>query len=149
MAGSGVTQIDTDYLNTLKGQLEELDGKVEAQMKGIGPVSSPATTNFINPVNDLTLLAGPSGFDAGAAIASALKTAGGSVYDQLEWLDKVLKDMINEITSTVNSFNGTESLNNEAVDTLTTDFQNTINDMNNPTSSSSSNPNTTSSNPNT
>ena len=100
-------------------------------------------------MNDLTLLAGPSGFDAGAAIASALKTAGGSVYDQLEWLDKVLKDMINEITSTVNSFNGTESLNNEAVDTLTTDFQNTINDMNNPTSSSSSNPNTTSSNPNT
>jgi hypothetical protein len=142
-----VTQIDTDYLNTLKAQLEQLDSQVEAQIKGIGPSSDPATTNYINPVNDLTLLAGPAGFDAGTAIANALKTAGGSVYDQLEWLDKVLKDMISEITTTVSSFNGTESLNNDAVDTLMTDFQNTINDMSNPPGSS--NPNTTTTNPNT
>jgi hypothetical protein len=142
-----VTQIDTDYLNTLKAQLEQLDSQVEAQIKGIGPSSDPATTNYINPVNELTLLAGPAGFDAGTAIANALKTAGGSVYDQLEWLDKVLKDMISEITTTVSSFNGTESLNNDAVDTLMTDFQNTINDMSNPPGSS--NPNTTTTNLNT
>jgi hypothetical protein len=143
-----VTQIDTDYLNQLKTQLEQLDSQVEVQIRGIGPSSNPATTNYINPVNDLKLLAGPSGFDAGTAIANALKTAGGSVYDQLEWLDKVLKDMISEITTTVNSFNGTESLNNDAVDTLMTDFQNTITDMGNP-AGSPSNPNTTPANPNT
>jgi hypothetical protein len=146
---ANVTQIDTNYLTTLRGQLEEVDGLVEAQLKGIGPRSDPATTNYINPVNDLTLLAGPAGFDAGTVIANALKTAGGSVYDQLEWLDKVLKDMINEITNTINSFHGTESLNNDAVSTLLNDFPNTINDMNTPANSSSSNPNTTPANPNT
>ncbi len=139
---AAVTQIDTNYLNTLKAQLEEVDGQVEAQLKGIGPSSSSETTNYINPVNDLTLLAGGPGFDAGAAIANALKTAGGSVYDQLQWLDKVLKDMIIEITNTINSLHGTESLNNDAVDTLMTEFQNTINDMGSP-GSSSPNPNTT------
>jgi hypothetical protein len=136
---ANVTQIDTNYLNTLKGQLAEVEGKVEAQLRGIGPSSYPATTNYINPVNDLTLLAGPPGFDAGAAIANALKTAGGSVHDQLEWLDKVLKDMIIEITNTINSFHGTESLNNDAVDTLMNEFQNTINDTGSSATSSSSN----------
>jgi hypothetical protein len=144
-----VTQIDTDYLNTLKTQLEQLESEVKAQIKGIGPSNDPATTNYINPVNDLTLLAGPSAFDAGTAIANAVKTAGGSVYDQLEWLDKVLNDMIEEITTTVNAFHGTESLNNDAVDTLLSDFPNTINDLNSPANSSPSNPNTTPANPNT
>jgi len=142
MAGSAVTQIDTDYLNKLKAQLEQLESQVEGQLAGMGPSSIPGTTNFINPVNDLTLLAGASGFDAGAAITSALKTAGDSVADQMQWLDKVVKDMITEVTNTVNSFQGTESLNNAAVDTLINEFQQTINDMNNPPGSSSSNPNT-------
>ena len=150
MADGNVTQIDTDYLNQLKAQLDEIDTMVEAQLKGIGPSSDPATPNFINPVNDLNLLAGPPGFDAGTALANALKSAGNSVYDQLQWLDKILKEMSDEITTTISTLNGTESLNNDAVDTLITDFQNTINDMsNNPPNSSSSNPNTTSTNPNT
>jgi hypothetical protein len=147
MADGNVTQIDTDYLNQLKAQLEEIDSQVEAQLRGIGPSSNPATTNYINPVNDLNLLAGPAGF-AGTALANALKSAGNSVYDQLQWLDKVLKEMSDEITSTISTLNGTESLNNDAVDTLITDFQNTINDMNNP-GGSSTNPNTPPANPNT
>ena len=148
MADGNVTQIDTDYLNKLKAQIDLLDSEVEAQLTGIGPSSSPNTTNYINPVNDLTLLAGPPGFDAGVAISNALKTAGGSVYSQLQWLDKVLKDMSQEITTTVQSLKGTESLNNDAVDKLMSDFQNTINDMNNPPGGSG-NPNTPPANPNT
>ena len=149
MAATGVTQINADYLNTLKAQLGELESQVKAQIRGIGPNSSSETTNYVNPVNDLTLLAGPPGFDAGAAITSALKTAGGSVYDQLEWLDKVLNDMIEEITTTVNSFHGAESLNDDAVNTLMTEFTTTIGDMGSPGTPSSPNPNTTSANPNT
>jgi hypothetical protein len=58
--------------------------------------------------------------------------------------------MSEEITTTVNSLNETESLNNDAVDQLVKDFQNTIGDLNNPPgSSNSSNPNTPSANPNT
>ena len=112
--------------------------------------ADPSTTNYINPVNNLTLLAGPPGFNAGVAISNALKTAGGSVYSQLQWLDKVLKDMSQEITTTVSSLNDTESLNNDAVDKLIKDFQNTIGDLSNPPSGSNSpNPNTPQANPNT
>ncbi len=143
MADGNVTQIDTDYLNKLKAQLEELQSQVETQIRGIGPSGSPETTNYINPVNNLTLIAGPPGFNAGVAISNALKTTGGSVYSQLQWLDKVLKDMSEEITTTVNALNGTESLNNDAVDKLMSDFQNTINDMNgSPNPNTPANPNT-------
>ena len=100
-------------------------------------------------MNNLTLLAGPPGFAAGVAISNALKTVGGSVYSQLQWLDKVLKDMSQEITTTVKSLNGTESLNNDAVDKLVNDFQHTITDMNNPPGGSPSNPNTPAASPNT
>jgi hypothetical protein len=143
MADGNVTQIDTDFLNRLKGQLDELRSQVEVQIRGIGPSSNPATTNYINPVNNLTLIAGPPGFNAGVAISNALKTTGGSVFNQLQWLDKVLRDMSEEITTTVNSLNGTESLNNDAVDKLMSDFQHTISDMSGP-----SNPNTPPANPN-
>jgi hypothetical protein len=76
---------------------------------------------------------------------------GGSVNDQLTWLERVLNDMINEITTTVQSFSGTESLNNDAVSQLITDFQNTISDMSNGPGSTSSNntPNTSSNNTST
>jgi hypothetical protein len=150
MSDGNVTQIDITYLNNLKNQLDELESQVEDQLRGVGPSSNPGTTNYINPVNNLTLLAGPPGFDAGVAISNALKTAGNSVYSQLQWLSKILKDMSNEITTTVNSLHDTESLNNDAVDQLMKDFQNTIGDMNNPPgSSNSSNPNTPPTNPNT
>ena len=148
MADGNVTQIDITYLNNLKSQLDQLESQVEIQLRGVGPSSDPRSTNYINPLNDLTLLAGPPGFDAGVALSNAMKTAGNSVYSQLQWLSKILKDMSLEITTTVNSLQNTESLNNEAVDKLMQDFQNTISDMNNPPGSSNSNPNTPA-NPNT
>lgn len=135
-----VTQIDTTYLNKLKGQIDLLESEVEAELKGVGPSNSPNTTNFINPLNDLILLAGRPGFNVGVAISNAMQNAGNSVYSQLQWLSKVRKDMSLEITATVNLLNGTENLNNDAVDKLIKDFQSTISDMNNPPSGS--NPNT-------
>jgi hypothetical protein len=149
MSGSGVTQINADYLNKLKNELMTLDDQVQTQLNGIGPSTDPGTTNYIHPLNDISLTAGPQGFNAGLAIKNAVHNAGGSVYNQLEWLDKVLKDMIDEITNAVNSLHGTESLNNEAVDKLMTQFQNTSSDMNGSPNSSTSNPNTSSGNPNT
>ena len=74
---------------------------------------------------------------------------GGSINEQLTWLQKVLTDMINEITTTVNSFSNTESLNTETVDQLMSDFQNTINDFTSPPSGSGTTPPSGSSNPNT
>ena len=140
-AGSGVTQIDTTYLDGLKTTLQDLQTEVEQQLRGLGTGgATPNTLSFIEPVDSsLKLAAGSASFDAGAALNKALSTMGGSVHDQLTWLDKVLGDMINEITTTVASFKGTESLNNEGVDKLISDFQTTIGDINTPPGSSGSN----------
>jgi hypothetical protein len=132
MPASGATQINADYLNGLKGQLQTVLDNVNTQLKGVG--SSPA--GWVNPVDqNFSVLDGPNGFNAGAQLNAALKKMGGSVNQQLTWLQKVLTDMINEITNTVNSFKGTESLNTESVNQLLTDFQSTIKDVNNPPSS--------------
>jgi len=129
MADSGVTQIDATYLNGLKGQLQSVLTDVQTQLKGIG--SSPA--GWVSPLDqNFSVLPGPTSFNAGAALNAALKAMGGSVHDQLTWLQKTLTDMISEITTTVNSFGNTESLNTESVDQLITDFQGVINDMNSP-----------------
>jgi hypothetical protein len=138
--GSGsVTQIDADYLNGLKVQLDLLLDEVNSQLTGIGASSLPGTTGLI-PVVDSNLIvsAGATSFNAGAALNKALSAMGDSVNQQLHWLQNVLTQMISEITTTVNSFTSTESLNNESVDQLITDFQNTISAVSNTNSASTS-----------
>jgi hypothetical protein len=139
-SGAGVTKIDTTYLDGLKTTLQDLQNEVEQQLQGLGTSGAgPGTLSFIEPVtSSIKLAAGASSFDAAVAINNQLSTMGGSVNDQLNWLYKVLGDMISEITTTVASFQGTESLNNESVDQLMTDFQNTISDVNTPAGSGSS-----------
>ncbi len=128
-----VTQIDTPYLTTLKNKIDELKTQVELQIRGMGTTGTNSnTTNYIPSVDNLRLLPGTSSFDAGTQVANALKTLGGSVHDRLTWLDKTLGDMSDEITATIKKFNDTESLNNDSVDQLVTDFRNTIADMGNP-----------------
>jgi hypothetical protein len=140
-ANTSVTQIDTTYLQGLQGQLQTILGEVEDQLRGIGASSDPNVTGWLGPVDqNLNVQAGPTTFNAGAALNNALKAMGGSVNEQLTWLKKVLTDMINEITTTIQSFSGTESLNNDTVAQLISDFQSTINDMNSPPGGSSSNP---------
>jgi chemotaxis protein histidine kinase CheA len=137
-----VTQIDASYLNGLKAQLQELLDTVNDQITGLGTKGVTSdTTSFIQPVtSQLKVAAGTAGFDVGKELNTALSALGGSVSDQLAWLKKVLTDMISEITTTVNSFSASESLNEEAVETLATDFANTISDIGTPAASGSSAP---------
>jgi len=139
MAQDGnTTQIDSTYLNNLKGQLQGIQTDVQSQLNGIG-AGDPSLSGWISAVDQsLTVTAGAQNFNAGKALNTALGKMGGSIHDQLTWLNKVLTDMINEITTTVNSFGNTESLNTESVATLLSDFQHTINDMNNPPGASGS-----------
>ncbi len=137
---AGTTQIDANYLNGLKSQLQNILDDVDTQLRGIGQSSDPNVTAWIHPVDQNLIVEaggtaganGTSSFNAATDLNNALKKMGGSVHDQLTWLRKVLTDMIAEITTTVDSFSSTESLNNESVAQLISDFQNTINDMNNP-----------------
>jgi hypothetical protein len=131
------TQIDATYLTNLQTQLQGILTDVQNQLKGIGASSDP--TIWLGPVDQtLSVQAGATTFNAGAALNTALKAMGGSVHDELTWLQKVLTDMINEITTTIQSFSGTESLNKDTVDQLISDFQNTVSDMNNPPGGTSS-----------
>ena len=138
-ANGPVTQINASYLDGLQSQLQELLDQVNDQLNGLGAKGvSASTTSFIQPVSaSLQVAAGASPFAAGAAFNQALKSMGGSVNDQLTWLKKVLTDMISEITTTVNSFSATESLNDESADQVAADFAHTIADLNSPPSSSS------------
>jgi hypothetical protein len=124
-----VTQVDLSYLQKLKTRLSAMQTQVEDQIRGQGSSSDPATTLWIGPVDStLTVRAGGAGstFDIATALTSALSTMGGSVHDQLAWLDTTLGDMIAEITATVNSFGTTESANNDAMGKLISEFQTTI-----------------------
>ena len=144
MATNGnVTEIDADYLNGLQDELQTVLTNVKNQLNGIGASSDPNVSGWLGPVDQtLSVVAGGSSFNAGTVLNTALKNMGGSVHDQLTWLEKVLTDMINEITTTVHSFSGTESLNNDTVEQLMSDFQGTIDDMNAPPGGSSSSTNT-------
>ncbi len=125
-----VTQIDANYLNQLKAGLQTVLTEVQDQLKGIGASSDPNLTGWVGPVdNTLCVLAGGSGCCTGTTLSNALKALGGSIHDQLVWLQKALAGMIHEIDTTVSSFGNTESLNTETVDQLLADFQNTIGDL--------------------
>jgi hypothetical protein len=141
-ATSQVTQINADYLKTLQAHLSDLLDEVNQQLSGLGPKGATgATLPDIYPVTSgIQIAAGASTFDAGAALNKALQSMGGSVNDQLVWLKNVLTDMIAEITTTVNSFSGTESLNDETVTQLESDFQKTISDISKPAGSGTNPP---------
>jgi hypothetical protein len=138
-ATSPVTQINADYLHKLQSSLSDLLDGVNQQLNGLGTKGATAATlPDIYPVTStLNVAAGASSFEAGAALNTALKSMGTSVNEQLTWLKKVLTDMIADITTTVNSFSGTESLNDETVAQLNSDFQKTISDISTPAGSGS------------
>jgi hypothetical protein len=124
-----VTQVEATYLNKLKATLREMQTQVEDQIRGLGASSDPTTALWIDPVDSaLKVSAGGAGstFDAAVALGTALSNMGGSVHDQLVWLDKVLGDMINQITATVSSFGTAESVNQDSVKKLVSEFQTTI-----------------------
>lgn len=130
--GTDVTDINAAFLNKMKSQLNDILTEVQAQLKGIGQAYRANATFNINPVDStlgVTIQAGGVSFDAAAELKTALNKMGGSVHEQLEWLRKVLSDMILEITDTVTKFTNNETLNKELVEKLITEFQLTINDM--------------------
>jgi hypothetical protein len=141
MTGSAnVTQINKDYLNKLSTQLSSVLTDVKEQLAG-GASPTDATTGMdmyavSKDLAQYVKAGGPSGssgnFPAAQELTTAMDNMGGSVNDQLTWLEKVLTDMISEISTTIDSFGNAESLNTETVQTLMNDFSNTITDMNNP-----------------
>jgi hypothetical protein len=140
---TAVTQIDITYLTGLQSTLEGILTEVKQQIAGVGPVTIGTGIEDIAPLSSLTLEPGVTGsngagFDPANQLLTALKTMGGSVNDQLVWLEKFLTDMIAEIGTTITSFGTAGSLSSESVAQLDSDFSGAINDMQQGASSGSS-----------
>jgi hypothetical protein len=130
-SGGNATTINSTYLQGLQTQLEDLLASVKQVSK-----QGYATLTVQYPGGVIS--GGTSSFDIATQLNNALTSMGGTVADELSWLEKVLTDMISEITTTISSLQGADGLNSESVDTLIQDFQNTITDMDAPPVSSSS-----------
>jgi len=146
-----VTTIDSNYLkslvnNTLVPLLDQVGDLLNPSgYTGQAVAGGPFIT--VSPITgSISVMAGgvPSGssgstgFDIADNFNTALKAMGGSVQGELEWLDKVLTDMISEINTTITQMQGTDNLNAMDAQTLAQDFQNTITDVNNVPGSGSS-----------
>jgi hypothetical protein len=142
MSGSGVTQINKQYLQGLATQLGDVKGQVQAQLIGLGPGgATPNTVSIISAIDSsLAVAAGTSAFNAATTLNADLKLMGGSIHDQLTWLENILTDMIEELNTTANKLTGSETLNEESASQLITDFQSVITTMNTPPSSSANPP---------
>jgi hypothetical protein len=145
-----VTTIDSNYLkslvnNTLVPLLDQVSDLLNpsgysGQAVAGGPfiTVSPITGSISVMAGGVPGSNGSTGFDIADGLNDALKTMGTSVQGELEWLDKVLTDMISEINTTITQMQGTDNLNAMDAQTLAQDFQNTITDVNNVPGSGSS-----------
>jgi hypothetical protein len=131
-----ITSINVGYLTNLRTTLNELLDDVNLQIKGIGSFPDPDTTGNIAPVNgSLQVQAGlisssaVNGFGAAGLLNDALQTMGGSVATQLTWLKTVLGDMISEVGNTITAVGTNGELNDASVSALESDFQQTINSL--------------------
>lgn len=124
-----VTQIDIGYLTAFRNEVQQMLDHLNETMMG-HPSNDSATTGWIYPVDGaLQVYAGTKGFQAAEDLNTALKTMGGTVQQQLQWLKKVFMDMISETNQTIQKFKSTESMNAETATKLQQDFYQTINDL--------------------
>jgi hypothetical protein len=140
---TAVTQIDSTYLSGLRTTLEGILTEVKQQIAGVGPVTTGTAVEDIAPLSSLTVEPGVTGsngagFDPANQLLTAIKAMGGSVNDQLVWLEKFLTDMIAEIGTTITSFGNSDGLSSESVAQLDSDFSGAISDMQQGASSGSS-----------
>jgi hypothetical protein len=131
-----VTSINVGYLTNLRTTLNELLDDVNLQIKGIGSFPDSDTTGDIAPVDgNLQVQAGlisssaVNGFDAAGLLNSALASMGGSVATQLTWLQKVFEEMISEVGNTITAIGTNGELNDASISALDSDFQQTMNSL--------------------
>jgi hypothetical protein len=131
----GTLWINKAYLNSLSAQLQTMLTDVTNQADGaVNPAAYSGTLPKVDQTLNVLAPGGTSGtsstFAAGANLNAALATMGGSVAEEVAYLKNVLTDMIQEIQTTADAMDNTESLNGDSVTTLMTDLQQTISDIN-------------------
>jgi hypothetical protein len=142
--------INKKWLGDLQQTLQGMLADVTNQVDGIGNI--PIFNIWCNPVDQSLSVQAPGGapgssggnsggssggssgsnpmFAVGQELNAKLSTMGGSVNKEVTWLQTVLQDMIQEIGTTITQMGNADVLNAEQVQTLMTDFQQTIADVN-------------------
>jgi len=145
--------INKQWLYNLQQTLQGMLADVTNQVDGIGNI--PIFNIWCDPVDQSLSVQAPGGapgssggnsgnsggssggssgsspmFAVGQELNAKLSTMGGSVNKEVTWLQTVLQDMIQEIGTTMSQMSNTDVLNAEQVQTLMTDFQQTIADVN-------------------
>jgi hypothetical protein len=130
--------IDKTYLTNLRAMLQEMLDDVSHQVNGLGNKSTILGNIWVPPVDgnlNITMPGGTPGtsstFPLGADLNAKLTAMGGTVSDDVVWLQTVLGDMIDEIDTTIKSMSDTENLNEDTIQKLMDDFQQTLSDMSN------------------
>jgi hypothetical protein len=132
---AGVLWINQQYLFALRDQLETMLTDVTNQANG---AISTGSYSGVLPVVDQNLnIIAPGGsggsnstFQIAADLNIQISKMGGSVAQVVTYLQNVFTDMIQEIETTANAMNSTETLNAESASQLMTDLQQTITDIN-------------------
>jgi hypothetical protein len=115
------THVSVGYLQQLQASLSDILAQVNAQLAGQS--GGPATPEQIVD-SDLGVQAGGGGvaYDAAEMLNRALSTMGGSAQAQLTWLSGTVTAMIGQITTSIDSLSGTNTLNTEQADALIAEF---------------------------
>ncbi|HUZ26736.1 MAG TPA: hypothetical protein VMV07_23535 [Streptosporangiaceae bacterium] len=136
MAESSVLEIDQGYLRGLQTALQQILNDVTNQVNGLGSVTWFTGPVQVPPVDSsltITLPGGTSGsgstFPLGQELNAHLAAMGGTVAQEVQWLQNVLTDMVAEIDTTITAMSDNEQLNNEAITKLMNDFQQTFADL--------------------
>jgi hypothetical protein len=138
--------IDYDYLANLQKTLQLMLDDVNNHINGSGNVATWWGTTWVPAVDgslNITMPGGSPGtgstFPLGQNLNAKLASMGGSVSEEMGFLQTVLEDMIDEIETTMDSMTSTENLNDDSVQALLSEFEQTISAMNaGPSSSGSS-----------
>ena len=140
--------IDQAYLKKVQGAFEALLQDVKDQINGIGmdsgfmiPAVGADLNEYFSPGG--AAVKGVTGtyslpFMPASDLYNQLGTMGTSIGAELQWLEKVLQDVISGITTTLNNFGAAEDINTDSVEQLLANFQAAVTALGNPPESSTS-----------
>jgi hypothetical protein len=138
--------IDQAYLKKVQGAFETLLQDVKDQINGIGMDSGIMIPAVGADLNEYFSPGGaaakgvtgtyPLAFMPASDLYNQLGTMGTSIGAELQWLEKVLQDVISGITTTLNNFGTAEDINTDSVEQLLANFQAAVTALGNPPESS-------------
>jgi hypothetical protein len=127
----------TDVLTVTRATLEDFRARIHAVLEEIRTKVNISSTNGgtqadgysgdVPVLNEnLVIRVGGPNFGPGVDLAAAVKKMGGSVDQQLKWLETLFSTIETELTYTINAFTENEDVNSELVQEFLNGFSKTV-----------------------